>query len=156
MRSLVSQWIRQQTAGYEVGKNEFLLVEDRDLERARSVRFAAWGRELAEPPQRASQPTVALSCTSRIRRKIAKIMKWQMRSLIRKIRELSRSTAFFRRAKSTAGILGSRTMSCPGQDSNVTLPLRLQFESFGAREATEVSDVRPVSMASGGKEESLR
>jgi DNA end-binding protein Ku len=43
--------------GYEVGENEFLLVEDRDLERARSERLPPGAVELAEPP-RASPPTV--------------------------------------------------------------------------------------------------
>jgi hypothetical protein len=41
--------------GYEVGENEFLLVEDRDLERARSAsRRAQWN----EPSSRESLPTV--------------------------------------------------------------------------------------------------
>lgn len=44
--------------GYEVGENEFLLVEDRDLERARSERLPPGAVELAEPPPRASPPTV--------------------------------------------------------------------------------------------------
>ena len=44
--------------GYEVGENEFLLVEDRDLERARSERPPPGAVELAEPPQRESPPTV--------------------------------------------------------------------------------------------------
>jgi DNA end-binding protein Ku len=44
--------------GYEVGKNEFLLVEDRDLERARSERLPPGVVELAEPPPRESPPTV--------------------------------------------------------------------------------------------------
>jgi DNA end-binding protein Ku len=43
--------------GYEVGENEFLLVEDRDLERARSERPPPGTVELAEPPSRASPPT---------------------------------------------------------------------------------------------------
>jgi len=43
--------------GYEVGENEFLLVEDRDLERARSERLPPGAVELAAPP-RASPPTV--------------------------------------------------------------------------------------------------
>ena len=38
--------------GYEVGENEFLLVEDRDLERARSERLPPGAVELAEPPPR--------------------------------------------------------------------------------------------------------
>ena len=36
--------------GYEVGENEFLLVEDRDLERARSERPPPGAVEFAEPP----------------------------------------------------------------------------------------------------------
>jgi Ku protein len=44
--------------GYEVGENEFLLVEDRDLERARSERLPPGAVELAEPPPRANPPTV--------------------------------------------------------------------------------------------------
>jgi DNA end-binding protein Ku len=44
--------------GYEVGENEFLLVEDRDLERARSERPPPGAVELAEPPCRESPPTV--------------------------------------------------------------------------------------------------
>jgi DNA end-binding protein Ku len=44
--------------GYEVGENEFLLVEDRDLERARSDRLPPGAVELAEPPRRESPPTV--------------------------------------------------------------------------------------------------
>jgi DNA end-binding protein Ku len=47
-----------QARGYEVGENEFLLVEDRDLERARSDRPPPGAVELAEPPRRASPPTV--------------------------------------------------------------------------------------------------
>jgi len=44
--------------GYEIGENEFLLVEDRDLERARSERLPPGAVELAGPPPRASPPTV--------------------------------------------------------------------------------------------------
>jgi DNA end-binding protein Ku len=44
--------------GYEAGENEFLLVEDRDLERARSDRPPPGAVELAEPPRRESPPTV--------------------------------------------------------------------------------------------------
>jgi Ku protein len=44
--------------GYEVGENEFLLVEDRDLQRARSERPPPGGVELAEPPGRESPPTM--------------------------------------------------------------------------------------------------
>jgi DNA end-binding protein Ku len=44
--------------GYEVGDNEFLLVEDRDLERARSERPPPGAVEIAEPPRRESPPTV--------------------------------------------------------------------------------------------------
>jgi DNA end-binding protein Ku len=44
--------------GYEVGDNEFLLVEDRDLERARSERRLPGAVEIAQPPSRESPPTV--------------------------------------------------------------------------------------------------
>jgi hypothetical protein len=44
--------------GYEVGENQFLLVEDSDLERARSERPPPGAMELAEPPRRESPPTV--------------------------------------------------------------------------------------------------
>jgi DNA end-binding protein Ku len=44
--------------GYEVGENQFLLVEDSDLERARSERPPPGAVELAEPPRRESPPTV--------------------------------------------------------------------------------------------------
>lgn len=45
--------------GYEVGENDFLLVEDRELERARSERLPPGEVELSEPPPaRASPPTV--------------------------------------------------------------------------------------------------
>ena len=44
--------------GYEVGENEFLLVEDRDLERARSERQPPGAVELAEPSSRESLSTV--------------------------------------------------------------------------------------------------
>src|SRR3954452_3969401 len=44
--------------GYEVGENEFLLVEDRALERARSARPPPGAVELVEPPRRESPPTV--------------------------------------------------------------------------------------------------
>jgi DNA end-binding protein Ku len=44
--------------GYEVGENEFLLVEDRDVERARGERPPPGAVELAEPPRRESPPTV--------------------------------------------------------------------------------------------------
>lgn len=43
--------------GYEVGENEFLLVEDRDLERARSERLPPGAVELADPLPDAS-PTM--------------------------------------------------------------------------------------------------
>jgi DNA end-binding protein Ku len=46
--------------GYEVGENEFLLVEDRDLERARRERPAPGEVELAAPPGR-GPPTVPAS-----------------------------------------------------------------------------------------------
>lgn len=45
--------------GYEVGKNEFLLVEDRDLERARSERPMPGAVEINEEPRRESPPTLA-------------------------------------------------------------------------------------------------
>ena len=44
--------------GYEVGENEFLLVEDRDIERARSERPPPGTVEVFEPPRRESPPTV--------------------------------------------------------------------------------------------------
>src|SRR4051812_11499216 len=44
--------------GYELGENEFPLVEDRDLERARSERPPPDTVELAAPPRRESPPTV--------------------------------------------------------------------------------------------------
>lgn len=47
--------------GYEVGENEFLLVEDRDLEQARRERPALGEAELAAPPRRESPPTVPAS-----------------------------------------------------------------------------------------------
>jgi DNA end-binding protein Ku len=47
--------------GYEVGENEFMLVEDRDLEQARRERPAAGEVELAAPPRRESPPTVPAS-----------------------------------------------------------------------------------------------
>ena len=44
--------------GYEVGENEFLLVEDRDLERARSERPPPGAVPIVEAPSRESPPTV--------------------------------------------------------------------------------------------------
>jgi DNA end-binding protein Ku len=44
--------------GYEVGEDEFVLVEDRDLERARSARPPPGSVELVEPPRRESPSTV--------------------------------------------------------------------------------------------------
>jgi len=44
--------------GYEIGENEFLLVEDRDLAQARSERPPPGSIPLAEPPHRESPPTV--------------------------------------------------------------------------------------------------
>ncbi len=44
--------------GYEVGENEFLLVEDREIERARSERPPPEAVELGDPPRRESPPTV--------------------------------------------------------------------------------------------------
>jgi DNA end-binding protein Ku len=44
--------------GYEVGEDEFVLVEDHDLERARSARPPPGTVELAEPPRRESPPVV--------------------------------------------------------------------------------------------------
>ena len=44
--------------GYAIGESEFLVVEDRDLDRARSARPPPGAVELAEPPRRASPPTV--------------------------------------------------------------------------------------------------
>jgi Ku protein len=43
--------------GYEVGENEFLLVEDRDIERARSERPSPGTVEVSEPLRRESPPT---------------------------------------------------------------------------------------------------
>jgi DNA end-binding protein Ku len=43
--------------GYEIGENEFLLVEDRDLARARRERPPTGMTEHAEPPRRKSLPT---------------------------------------------------------------------------------------------------
>jgi Ku protein len=47
--------------GYEVGENEFLLVEDRDLEQARRERPAPGEAELAASPRHESPPTVPAS-----------------------------------------------------------------------------------------------
>src|SRR5256714_15040024 len=44
--------------GYEVGEDQFLLVEDRDLERARSERPPPGAVPLVEAPSRESPPTV--------------------------------------------------------------------------------------------------
>jgi DNA end-binding protein Ku len=44
--------------GYEVGEDQFVLVEDRDLERARSARPPPGAVELVEPPRRESPSTV--------------------------------------------------------------------------------------------------
>jgi len=49
------------TRGYEVGENEFLLVEDRDLDQARRARRAPGEVELVTPPRRESPPTVPTS-----------------------------------------------------------------------------------------------
>lgn len=43
--------------GYEVGENEFLLVEDQEIERARNARPPPGAVELAEPPSRESPST---------------------------------------------------------------------------------------------------
>ena len=45
--------------GYEIGENEFLFVEDRDLAQARSERPPLGWIPLAEPSHRESPPTVA-------------------------------------------------------------------------------------------------
>ena len=44
--------------GYEVGENEFLLVEDHDLERARTERPSPGTIELSVPSRRESPPTI--------------------------------------------------------------------------------------------------
>jgi DNA end-binding protein Ku len=44
--------------GYEIGEDEFVLVEDRDLQRARSARPPPGTVELAERPRRKSPPVV--------------------------------------------------------------------------------------------------
>jgi non-homologous end joining protein Ku len=44
--------------GYEIGEDEFLFVEDRDLAQARSERPPPGSIPLAEPPRRESPPTV--------------------------------------------------------------------------------------------------
>jgi len=44
--------------GYEIGENEFLFVEDRDLAQARSERPPPGSIPLAEPPPREGPPTV--------------------------------------------------------------------------------------------------
>lgn len=44
--------------GYQVGENEFLLVEDRDLEQARSERPLPGAVEINDAPRRESPPTV--------------------------------------------------------------------------------------------------
>lgn len=44
--------------GYEVGENEFLLVEDDDLERARTERPSPGAVELSVPSRRESPPTI--------------------------------------------------------------------------------------------------
>jgi DNA end-binding protein Ku len=46
------------TRGYEVGENKFLLVEDRDIERARSERPPPGTVEVSGPPRRENPPTV--------------------------------------------------------------------------------------------------
>jgi Ku protein len=52
----------EKARGYEVGENEFLLVEDRDIEQARSQRRAPGEVELVvTPPHRESPPTVPAS-----------------------------------------------------------------------------------------------
>ena len=48
----------QKARGYEIGENEFLFVEDRDLAQARSEPPPAGSIPLAEQPHRESPPTV--------------------------------------------------------------------------------------------------
>jgi DNA end-binding protein Ku len=45
--------------GYEISENDFLLVEDSDLARARSARPPPGAVDVAEPPRREGSPTVA-------------------------------------------------------------------------------------------------
>ena len=51
--------------GYEIGENEFLLVEDRDLARARRERPPTGMTEHAEPPRRKVFQRGPPDCTSR-------------------------------------------------------------------------------------------
>jgi non-homologous end joining protein Ku len=51
----------EKARGYEVGENEFLLVEDRDLEQARSQQRAPGEGELVTPHHRESPPTAPAS-----------------------------------------------------------------------------------------------
>jgi DNA end-binding protein Ku len=59
--SVTGEAVEVAARGYEVGENEFLLVEDRDLEQARRERRAPGEVELATPPRRESPPTVPAS-----------------------------------------------------------------------------------------------
>ena len=107
--------------GYEVGENEFLLVEDRDLERARSERSPPGAVELAEPPRRESPPTVPAGLHEQEDEKPPTMMRRQMKIAPvprRKTRARSRSSAFFRRGRSTLGISRSRTTSCRARRSD--------------------------------------
>jgi DNA end-binding protein Ku len=49
--------------GYEIGENEFLFVEDRDLAQARSERPLPGSIPLADPPHRESPPTIPASAS---------------------------------------------------------------------------------------------
>lgn len=109
--------------GYEVGEKEFLLVEDRDLERARRMRSAPGEEELTAPRHRKSPPTAPAALATRPTKAPATMrMKTGNRRKLsfargRRIRARSRSNASFPQGRSMRNILRSRTTSCRGRRS---------------------------------------
>lgn len=102
--------------GYEVGENEFLLVEDRDIERARSERPPPGTVEVSEPPRRESPPTVFAGLGKTMKKPPPPPMMMTSRRSRRarglKTRTRSRSSAFCPRGRSTRGISRSRITLC--------------------------------------------
>ena len=127
--------------GYEVGENEFLLVEDRDLERARSERLPPGAVELAEPPPGASPPTVPAGLheqdTEENGHDNEEADEIVPRPENTRTIEIER---FLQAGRSTPGISRSRTMSCRAKRSD-----RNSLQSSATPWPARVSLASPVS-----------
>ncbi|WP_065755768.1 Ku protein [Bradyrhizobium paxllaeri] len=113
--SVTGEAVEAAARGYEVGENEFLLVEDRDLEQARREHRGPGEVEVATPPRRESAPIVPAIPRGEPAEDAADYDDEEQENRLlfkgRRTRARSKSSVSFPPGRSTRGISRSRTTS---------------------------------------------